>query len=70
MSQFSGAVLHLSYKGRFLEDDAAAFKMDDPSSQVIFKHGAVGVLHDQMHIPLCLIFELVRPFSKGHKALI
>lgn len=70
MSRICGAVLHFSNMGRFLEDDAAVFKTDNPSSQVIFKHGAVDVLHDQMHIPLCLIFELARPFSKGHKALI
>lgn len=69
-SQFSGAVLHISNKGRFLEDDDAVFSMDNPSSQVIFKHRAVGVLRDQMHIPLCLVFKLVRPFSKGHKGFI
>lgn len=62
--------MHVSNKERFLKDDAAAFKMDNPSSQVIFKQGAIGILDDQMHIPLCLIFELVRPFSKGHKVLI
>jgi len=67
MSNFSGAVLHVSSKGRLLEDAAAVFKMDDPSSQLT---RTTDVLHDQMHIPLCLMFELERPFSKGHKLLI
>lgn len=38
--------------------------------QVVFKDRAVGALHDHVHILLRLIFELVRPFCKGHEALI
>lgn len=69
-SQFSGAVLHISNKGRFLEEDGAVLEMDNPFSKVIFKYRVIAVLHDKMHVPLCLIFELVRPFFKGHHALI
>lgn len=69
-SQSSAAVLHISNKGRFLEEDGAALEMDNPFSKVIFKYRVIAVLHDKMHVPLCLIFELVRPFLKGHRALI
>lgn len=61
--------MHNSSKGRFLEDDIAVFEIHNPASQVIFKHRAVSVLHDQMHIPLCLIFELARPFSKRSQSV-
>lgn len=69
LSQFSDSILHNSNKRRFLEGDVAVFKIHNPSSQVIFKYRAVSVLHDQMHIPLCLIFELVRPFSKRSQSV-
>lgn len=69
LSQFSDSILHNSNKRRFLEGDVAVFKIHNPSSQVIFKHRAISVLHDQMHIPLCLIFQLVRPFSKRSQSV-
>lgn len=69
LSQFSDSILHNSNKERFLEDDVAVFKIHNPSNQMMFKHRAISVLHDQMHIPLCLIFELARPFSKRSQSV-